>query len=239
MLASPAGEQAERHPRSVRRKTREEQPTTAPTVQGACPERPPAYERGAGRARRDIQRQIDAGFSADRITEIQFRIFAALIPERAAAEGREEARGYRETAMAMIAAHRQATTPQPTTTAAPEGATQPKEGTDMTTDTAPDPLPVRSATEWMKGAQTAHDLIIRQMEAGHSAEHIAGKWEQALASYDDATATPQQRAWHAGAKETAADMIQTLRDMERAEAEQAQASRDQRQAEPELEAEAG
>jgi hypothetical protein len=93
--------------------------------------------------------------------------------------------------MAMIAAHRQATTPQPIT-AAPEAAAQPREGTEMFTGTAPDPLPVRPATEWTKGAQTAHDLIIRQVEAGHSAEHIAGKWEEALATYDHTTATPKQ-----------------------------------------------
>ena len=43
------------------------------------------------------------------------------------------------------------------------------------------------------------------------------------------------------AGETARDMIQTWRDMQRAEAEQPQAARDQRQGEPqpELEAEAG
>lgn len=92
-------------------------------------------------------------------------------------------------------------------------------------------------TEWMKGAQTAHDLIIRQIEAGQDADTIAAKWDQALASYDDATATHAEREWHAGAEETARDMIQTWRDMQRAEAEQAQAARDQR--ESELEAEAG
>ncbi len=43
---------------------------------------------------------------------MQARIFAAVIPERLQPEGREEARGYRDTAEAMIAAHRQATTPQ-------------------------------------------------------------------------------------------------------------------------------
>jgi hypothetical protein len=95
----------------------------------------------------------------------------------------------------------------------------------------------KPATEWMKGAQTAHDLIARQVEAGQDAEVIAAKWDQALASYDDATATGAERQWHAGAEETARDMIQTWRDMQRAEAEQAQAAREQR--ESELEAEAG
>jgi hypothetical protein len=41
------------------------------------------------------------------------------------------------------------------------------------------------------------------------------------------------------AKETSADMIQTLREMERAEAEQAQAERDAAETEPDHEAEAG
>lgn len=98
-------------------------------------------------------------------------------------------------------------------------------------------LETKAATEWMKGAQTAHDLIVRQVEAGQDAEVIAAKWDQALASYDDATATHGEREWHAGAEETARDMIQTWRDMQRADAEQAQAARDQR--ESELEAEAG
>jgi hypothetical protein len=117
-------------------------------------------------------------------------------------------------------------------------AAQPQEGTpDMSTDTAAGPQ-AQSATEWQKGAQTAHDLIIRQAEAGHGADHIAAQWEGALATYDDAKATPEQREWHAGAKETAADMVQTLREMEQAEAEQAQAARET-QPEPEFEAEAG
>ena len=110
----------------------------------------------------------------------------------------------------------------------------------MSTDAAPAAaLETKPATEWMKGARTAHELIIRQAEAGYPADHIAGQWEEALSSYDDTTATNAQREWHAGAKETAADMIQTLRDMERAEAEQEQAARDAAETEPEHEAEAG
>jgi hypothetical protein len=105
-------------------------------------------------------------------------------------------------------------------------------------------LQTRPATQWQKGALTAHRIITAQAAAGYSADRIAGRWESALATYDHATATPEERDWHQGASETAADMIQTLRDMERAEAEQAQADRDQRQAaqnvaRPELEAEAG
>ena len=72
-----------------------------------------------------------------------------------------------------------------------------------------------------------------------SAGQIAARWEQALATYDHATATPGQREWHAGAPQTAAEMIQTWRGIERAEAEQAQATCDQANRAPELEPEAG
>jgi hypothetical protein len=129
--------------------------------------------------------------------------------------------------------------------AAPTGRpAQHKEGTGaVSADTAQaaqrDGLPARPATEWQKGAQTAHDLIIRQVEAGQDADTIAAKWDEALATYDDATATAAEREWHAGAEETARDMIQTLREMERAEAERAQATRDAVETETEHEAEAG
>ena len=108
-----------------------------------------------------------------------------------------------------------------------------------TTGTTPGTPPARPATEWMKGAATAHDLVTRQIEAGHSAERIAAQWDQALAAYDDTTATPAQRDWHAGAEQTARDMIETWRDVQRAEAEQALAWKDaqaRRQAQPEHEA---
>jgi hypothetical protein len=123
-------------------------------------------------------------------------------------------------------------------------AAQTQEGTKVRTDTTQDrsaEVETQPAAEWMKGAQTAHDLIVRQVEAGQDAEVIATKWDEALATYEDATATGAQRQWHAGAEETARDMIQTWRDMQRAEAEQTQAGRDERQRgpEPDLEAEAG
>ena len=210
-----------------------------PPEPAARPERPPPYERGAAMARRLIERQIAAGFSADRIAEIHARITGGQFLARMKPEACEEAQGYRETAAAMIQAHREATTPQPTTTAEEAGQHQ-EEGTPVSTDTAPAAaLKTKPATEWMKGARTAHELIIRQAEAGYSADHIAGKWEEALSSYDDATATDAEREWHAGAEETSADMIQTLRDMELAEAEQAQAARDAAETGPEHEAEAG
>ena len=200
-----------------------QQPTRTPAPAAPQPKQacPPAYERGAASARRLIQQQIDAGFSADQIAKAQVRILSAVIPERLRSEGREEARGYRDTAEAMIAAHRQASTPQP-----PRTAAEPQKGRPMSadTDTTPGMPPVQPATEWMKGARTAHDLIVRQAEAGYSADRIAERWDQALADYDDTTATPAEREWHAGAEETARDMIQTWRDMQRAEAEQRHAT---------------
>src|SRR5205807_6695372 len=54
--------------------------------------------------------------------------------------------------------------------------------------------------------------------------------DEALAAYDDATASDAEREWRTGAEETARDMIQTWRDMGRGEAEQAQAGQDAREA---------
>lgn len=193
------------------------------------------------KARWAVQRQIAAGFSAAQIAEVQERITGGVIPEWLTAESREEARGYQKTAIALIEAHRAAETTQSTTTA--RAAEYQEEGSAVSAE--PDSaLESKPATQWQKGALTAHQIITAQAAAGYSADRIASKWEGALATYDDATATAEERQWHQGASETAADMIQTLRDMERAEAEQAQADRDQREAaqdgaRPELEAEAG
>ena len=109
----------------------------------------------------------------------------------------------------------------------------------MTTPAPAGRPPATPATEWIKGARTAHDLIIAQVEAGHSADRITERWDQALAAYDDATATPAEREWHAGAEHTARELIQTWRDIQTAEAEHAAASHNtaqatgQSQAEPE------
>ncbi len=103
------------HPKPAQGKdTVRQQPirTPAPPPQQPQQARPPAYERGAASARRLVQQQIDAGFSADQIAKAQARILSALVPERLRPEGREEARGYRDTAEAMIAAHAQAITPR-------------------------------------------------------------------------------------------------------------------------------
>jgi hypothetical protein len=60
------------------------------------------------KARWAVQRQIAAGFAAAQIAKIQERITGGVIPEWLTAESREEARGYQETAIALIEAHRAA-----------------------------------------------------------------------------------------------------------------------------------
>jgi hypothetical protein len=120
-----------------------------------------------------------------------------------------------------------------TPTAAREERAAPQEGPEVSIETTQDKsaeAETRLATEWMKGAATAHDLIVRQVQAGQDADTLAAKWDQALATYDDATATDAEREWHAGAEETARDMIQTWREVQQVEAEQRQAGRDARDA---------
>jgi predicted GIY-YIG superfamily endonuclease len=211
---------------------RDRQP--APASQALMPAPRPAVdpaERGVRSAERFLaERQ---GWSADRISAAyEFITGPARENGQRTAAAAAEMATFSQHVTAAIEELRAAEREQ----AAP--AAQPQEETpEMSTDTTG--LAAQPAPEWVKGAQTAHDLIVRQVEAGHSADHIAAQWEGALATYDDEKATDAQREWHAGAKETAADMTQTLREMERAELEQAQADRDARQPEPELEAEAG
>jgi len=111
-------------------------------------------------------------------------------------------------------------------------AAQPQEGIqEVSTNTAQDRAPEAPApTEQEKGAATARLIVLRQIEAGQSAGQIADRWEGALASHDADKATPEQQAWHDGARDEAAHLIQDWRDMQREEAEQAQATRDARDA---------
>jgi hypothetical protein len=111
-------------------------------------------------------------------------------------------------------------------------AAQPQEGIqEVSTNTAQDRSPEAPApTEQEKGAATARLIVLRQIEAGQSADQIADRWEGALASHDADKATPEQQAWHDGARDEAAHLIQDWRDMQHEEAEQAQAARDARDA---------
>ena len=106
-----------------------------------------------------------------------------------------------------------------------------QKGTDAVSTPTPQPGPAPGHTaEREKGAATARLIVTRQIEAGHSAEQIADRWEAALAGHDPQTATPEQQAWHDAARDEARQLIQDWRDMQRGEAEQAQAARDERQA---------
>jgi len=129
---------------------------------------------------------------------------------------------FTATVTAGIQAQRATQRAQPAPTAQQKGTTA------VSTATAqPAPGP---AAEREKGAATARLIITRQIEAGHSAEQIADRWETALASHDPQTATPEQQAWHDGAQDEARQLIQDWRDLQRGEAEQAQAARDERYA---------
>jgi hypothetical protein len=140
------------HPKPAQGKdTGRQRPVPAPTatVQLPQPARPPPYERGAARARRLVQQQVDAGFSAERIADVQARILSALVPERLRPEGREESRGYRDTVAAMIAAHAQATTPQ--AGIEDERGSGPATGTVLASASGVQAEPANTTT-WLTGA---------------------------------------------------------------------------------------
>ena len=139
------------------------------------------------------------------------------------ASAREMA-AFTATVTAGIQAQRATERAQPAPTAQ-------QKGTEAVSTPTPQPGPAPGhTTEREKGAATARLIVTRQIEAGHSAEQIADRWEAALAGHDPQTATPEQQAWHDAARDEARQLIQDWRDMQRGEAEQAQAARDERQA---------
>jgi predicted GIY-YIG superfamily endonuclease len=152
----------------------------------------------AARGREDAARFLSLwslwrGASADEIEQAAADRQTAYYEGDRTPEGDAEQSAFAEVITAALERLRKSERAQ----AAP--AAQPQEGTEVTTNTAlAVPPETKPPTEWMKGAQTAHDLIIRQAEAGYSADHIARKWEEALSTYDDATATTAEREWHAG-----------------------------------------
>jgi hypothetical protein len=75
------------------------------------------------------------------------------------------------------------------------------------------------ATEYQKGAATAHALVLRQIDAGHSPDRIAAIQEDTQRNFDEVAATPGQREWFKGYQATVAEIVQTYRDAERAEAQ--------------------
>jgi hypothetical protein len=74
------------------------------------------------------------------------------------------------------------------------------------------------SSEWMNGARAAQRIVTAQVCAGQTAEQIEGKWAEANAAYDDATATDAQRDWHAGAVHSAGELIETYRTARAADA---------------------
>jgi len=241
--AAAAGRQAQERLPAVKPRAAERAPMPARDRAAAPPPRPalPPQERGVLSAERFLTER--EGQSAEKIAAALDYVTGPYRENgaRTGASAREMA-AFIETVTAGIEAQR-------ATERAAAPADQRQEGThEMSTDTAQErqvaEVETRPATEWMKGARTAHELIVRQVEAGHSADRIAERWDEALATYDDTTATPAEREWHAGAEETARDMIQTWRDIQAAEAEQraTEAARESSQhtgTQPDWEAEAG
>ena len=182
---------------------------------------PPPAEQGRRAGERFLATR--PGWPADRLAAALAYVtgpYRASTPHTGAAA--EEMAAFTGTVTAGIKAQRATQRAQPAPTAQQKGTTA------MSTPTAqPAPGP---ATEREKGAATARLIILRQIEAGHSAEQIADRWESALSGHDPQTATPEQQAWHDGAQDEARQLIQDWRDMQRNEAEQAQATRDERQA---------
>jgi hypothetical protein len=167
------------------------------------------------------------GWSADRIAAALAYVTGPYqANERHTERATQEMAAFTATVTAGIEVQRQ----QERAQAAP--AAQPQEGTqEVSTNTAQDRAQeAREPTEYEKGAATARLIVLRQIEAGQSADQIAGRWEGALAEHDPDKATPEQQAWHDGAREEAAQLIQDWCDMQREEAEQAQAARDARDA---------
>jgi transcriptional regulator with XRE-family HTH domain len=98
-----------------------------------------------------------------------------------------------------------------------------------------DPVP-RQASEYQKGAAFAHDLFMRQHDAGVAAEQIEERHQAAATTLNAAARNDGEREFTRGYTETAADHLATLRAAQ--QAEQA-AARWERAAEQQAEREAG
>jgi len=118
-------------------------------------------------------------------------------------------------------------TPQPswgscprsgTAAAADEGQRNlPQTRKDRQVTFSPVPQPHDRVPE-RRSHRTRH-WCLRQIDAGHSADHIAQVQEGAQGAFDDTQATLAQREWFAGYRDTAADILQTYRAVQLAEAE--------------------
>lgn len=116
------------------------------------------------------------------------------------------------------------------TRAAPPPSTLHQEGSTMF-----DPVP-RSAPEYVKGAAFAHQMFMRQHDAGVDHGQIAARHDAATATLGAAARNDAEREFLRGFAETGAGHLATLRDVQRAEAD---AARWERAAEADNEREAG
>lgn len=87
-----------------------------------------------------------------------------------------------------------------------------KEGTHVVKfDREPKP-----ASEYQKGVAAAHTLILRQVDAGKNADHIAAIHETAQTSFHGAERTPREWEFYNGYDSAAGQLVQDLRDVEAA-----------------------
>ena len=194
---------------------------------GASPDGDEVLLTPQARGREDAARFLSIwdGASADEIEQAAAECQTPYYEGDRTPEGDAQQGAFAEVVTAAIEARREQERAQSA------AAAQPQEVPEVRTDTAQERAPEAPApTEREKGAATARLIVLRQIETGQSAEQIADRWEAALTGHDPGTATPEQQAWHDGAREEAAQLIQDWRDMQREEAEQAQAARDAREA---------
>jgi hypothetical protein len=97
-----------------------------------------------------------------------------------------------------------------------------QEGQPMSFDPAP-----RAAPERFKGAAFAHEMVLRQVDAGVPAEQIRARHTAAVATLTQAARSDSEREFLGGFAATGQDHIDTLRDTQQAQADQLRWERDQ------------
>ncbi len=205
------------HPRPTRKITAGAEPQETRQAPPPRP-RPSAAERGTRTADFDIGRRIFAGHSADQIQAAVDYMSAPFYDteHKHTADQIAEHSAFLAQAAELIAMVRAEEAPahepageDPHTWAE---QTEREEAPVSLTTTHP-------AAEWQEGAMTAHQITVAQVEAGMSPDAIQAGQDAAVAGYDPDAATPEQQEWARGYTETAADILQTYRDAEQAEAE--------------------
>jgi hypothetical protein len=85
----------------------------------------------------------------------------------------------------------------------------------------------RAAPERCKGAAFAHEMVVRQVDAGVPAEQIQARHTAAVATLTQAARSDSEREFLAGFAATGQDHIDTLCDAQQAQADQLRCERDQ------------